>query len=117
MMRRVSVFHEVGGFDERLAVAFNDVDLCLAIRNAGYLIVFTPFAELYHYESKSRGLDTAPEKQKRLQGESKYIMRKWKKEMTEQPDPYYNPNFTLLPGAEAFTLQTKWEHKQMEQRW
>ena len=114
MMMRVSVFHEVGGFDERLAVAFNDVDLCLAIRNAGYLIVFTPFAELYHYESKSRGLDTAPEKQKRLQGESKYIMRKWKKEMTEQPDPYYNPNFTLLPGAEAFTLQTKWEHKQME---
>ena len=55
MMVKKSVFEEVGGFDKKLAVAFNDVDLCLKIRQAGYLICFTPFAELYHYESKSRG--------------------------------------------------------------
>lgn len=61
MMMRKSVFEEVNGFDESFRVAFNDVDLCMRIRKAGYLIVFTPYAELYHYESKSRGLEDTPE--------------------------------------------------------
>ncbi len=94
MMMRKSVFEEVNGFDESFRVAFNDVDLCMRIRKAGYLIVFTPYAELYHYESKSRGLEDTPEKQKRFQGEVLRFKERWKKEL-EAGDPYYNPNLTL----------------------
>jgi GT2 family glycosyltransferase len=94
MMMRKSVFEEVNGFDESFKVAFNDVDLCMRIRKAGYLIVFTPYAELYHYESKSRGLEDTPEKQKRFQGEVLRFKERWKKEL-EAGDPYYNPNLTL----------------------
>ncbi len=94
MMVKTSVFREIGGFDESLAVAFNDVDLCLKIRNAGHLIVFTPYAEAYHYESKSRGLEDTAEKQKRFNGEVDRIQAKWPK-VFEAGDPYYNPNLTL----------------------
>ena len=94
MMLRKDVFEEVGGFDENLAVAYNDVELCLKIREKGYLIVYTPYAELYHYESQSRGYDDTPEKMERFLKEIKYIREKWG-EVIDKGDPYYNPNLTL----------------------
>lgn len=93
MMRR-DVFDEVGGLDESFEVAFNDVDLCMKIRKKGYLIVFTPYAELYHYESKSRGNDSTPEKLERFRGEIDRFKEKWQKQL-DDGDPYYNPNLTL----------------------
>lgn len=93
MMRR-DVFDEVGGFDESFEVAFNDVDLCMKIRKKGYLVVFTPYAELYHYESKSRGNDSTPEKLERFRGEIDRFKEKWQKQL-DDGDPYYNPNLTL----------------------
>ena len=80
--------------DENFKVAFNDVDLCMKIRKAGYLIVWTPYAEAYHYESISRGTEDTPEKQARFKGEAEAFMIKWKKEL-ELGDPYYNQNLTL----------------------
>jgi GT2 family glycosyltransferase len=94
MMVKKSVLDEVENFDESLAVAFNDVDLCMKIRKAGYLIVFTPFAQAYHYESKSRGLENSPEKIKRFQGEIARFHEKWGEQL-KAGDPYYNPNLTL----------------------
>ena len=94
MMMKASVFKAVGGFDESFEVAFNDVDLCMRIRKAGYLIVWTPYAELYHYESKSRGAEDTPEKRKRFEGEVRLFQQRWAKELA-QGDPYYNPNLTL----------------------
>jgi len=70
------------------------VDLCLKIREAGYLNVFTPFAELYHFESASRGADDSGEKAKRYDAESARFREKWRA-FLEKGDPYYNPNFTL----------------------
>jgi GT2 family glycosyltransferase len=70
------------------------VDLCVRIRQAGYLIVFTPYAEAYHYESKSRGMDDTREKQKRFNGEVDRFMGKWA-DLLEKGDPYYNPNLSL----------------------
>ena len=94
MMVRRDVWDEVGGMDEEFTVAFNDVDLCMKIRRAGYLIVWTPFAELYHYESLSRGKDDTPEKQARFDSEVALFRRKWGAELAAG-DPYYNPNLTL----------------------
>lgn len=93
-MMRKDVFEEVGGLDEEFAVAYNDIDLCLRIRKAGYLIVWTPFAELYHYESKSRGYEDTPEKKARHDREAGLLRERWKLEI-EKGDPYYNPNLTL----------------------
>lgn len=94
MLMRRKVYDEVGGFDERYAVAFNDVDLCMKIRKAGYLIVFNPHAELYHYESKSRGYDDTPEKKQRFMQEIHLFHQRWR-EILIKGDPYYNPNLTL----------------------
>lgn len=94
MLVRRKVFQEAGGFDEGFSHAFNDVDLCMKIRRCGYLVVFTPFAELYHYESITRGKDNTPEKQDRFQGEIKRFRQKWES-ILEEGDPYYNPNLTL----------------------
>ena len=96
------VWDEVGGLDEGFQVAFNDVDLCMRIRKSGYLIVWTPYAELYHYESKSRGLEDTPEKRKRFEGEVRRFQERWKKEL-ETGDPYYNQNLTL--DREDFSLR------------
>ena len=74
----------------------------MRIRKAGYLIVFTPYAELYHYESKSRGLEDTLEKQKRFQGEVLRFKKTWAAEL-EAGDPYYNPNLTL--DAENFAVK------------
>lgn len=94
IMIRRSVWDEVNGLDESFEVAFNDVDMCMRIRKAGYLIVMTPFAELYHYESKSRGLDEAPKKRKRFVGEVERFQKRWAAEL-KAGDPYYNPQLTL----------------------
>jgi len=102
IMMRKKVFEEVDGFDENLAVAFNDIDLCLKIREKGYLIVYTPFAELYHHESLSRGYENTPEKLERLLKEAKYLRDRWG-EVIDKGDPYYNPNLTL--EAEDFSIR------------
>ena len=87
-------FDEVNGLDASFAVSLNDVDFCLRLRAKGYLNVFTPFAQLSHYESKSRGLDTDGENAKRYEKESAHFRERWKI-LLEQGDPYYNPNFSL----------------------
>ena len=94
LMVKKALFEEAGGLDESFAVSLNDVDLCLKLREMGYLNVFTPFSELFHYESVSRGLDDAGEKAQRYNEESEHFRTKWK-EVLEKGDPYYNPNFTL----------------------
>lgn len=94
MMMRRGVFDEVGGFDESLAHAFNDVDLCLKVREKGYLIVYTPYAELFHHESASRGTEDTPERKARFAREVALMMNRWK-HVFEAGDPYYNPNLTL----------------------
>ena len=103
MMVKASVWHEVEGLDESFKVAFNDVDLCMKIRKAGYLIVWTPHAEAYHYESKSRGLEDTPEKRARFLDETIRFQSKWRRELNAG-DPYYNPNLSLEP---AFMFQEK----------
>lgn len=97
MMVKKSVYQEVGGLDETFKVAFNDIDFCMKVRKNGKLVVFTPYAEMYHYESKSRGLEDTPEKQMRFAGEIKRFQDKWSWEL-EQGDPYYNPNLSLQEG-------------------
>ena len=93
MLTKKSLFEEVGGFDEvNLPIAFNDVDYCLKLREKGYLIVYTPYAVLYHYESLSRGYEDTPEKQARFLREVKYMREKWGHILDN--DPYYNPNLT-----------------------
>ena len=94
MMVRKEIFNSLGGFNAKnLAVAFNDIDLCLRIRQRGMLIIYTPYAELYHHESISRGNDYEPEKALRFQYEAEYMLDHWKEEL--RYDPYYNPNLTL----------------------
>lgn len=88
------LFEKAGGLDESFAISLNDVDFCIKLREMGYLNVFTPFAELYHYESVSRGLDDQGEKAARYNEESARFREKWK-EVLEKGDPYYNPNFSL----------------------
>lgn len=98
------VYEEVGGLEEGYAVAFNDVDLCMKIRDKGYLIVYTPYTELYHYESKSRGFEDTPAKVARFNSEINRFKARWGKEL-EAGDPYYNPNLTL--AREDFSLDIK----------
>ncbi len=90
----------VGGFDENLAVTFNDIDFCLRLREAGYLIVWTPHADLIHHESASRGFDDSTPKQVRFLAEVDYMNSKWGDML--QRDPFYNPNLSL--GEDLFTL-------------
>ena len=94
LMVKKRLFEEVGGLDEGLAISLNDVDFCLKLRKKGLLNVFTPFAECFHYESISRGLDDQGEKAERYNRESEQFRTKWK-EVLEAGDPYYNPNFSL----------------------
>lgn len=94
LLVKKSLFEKVGGLDESFAISLNDVDFCLKLRKLGLLNVFTPFAELYHFESISRGLDDQGEKAERYNRESAHFRDKWKKEL-QQGDPYYNPNFSL----------------------
>jgi GT2 family glycosyltransferase len=92
LMVRRAAFDEVGGFDEALAIAFNDVDFCLRLRSAGYRNVYLPHVVLYHHESKSRGLENTEEKQARFLLEQQIMHERWKTDIV--PDPYYNVNLT-----------------------
>ncbi len=94
MMVKASVFHEVDGLSTDLKVAFNDIDFCMKVRSKGYHIVYNPRAELYHYESKSRGLENTQEKIERFNREMACFLNRWG-EQVEKGDPYYNPNLTL----------------------
>ena len=97
MMVKKSEFDSVKGFDETFQVAFNDIDLCMKFRAAGKKIIFTPYAELYHYESKSRGLEDTPEKQFRFDKEVKRFQEKWAQQL-DMGDPYYSPNLSVTEG-------------------
>lgn len=100
LMIRRNVYEEVHGLNEDLAVAFNDIDFCLKVRKKGYLIVFSPYVEMYHYESKSRGKDDTKEKSARFESEIKTFHNEWGLWVR---DPYYNDNLTL--DKEDFSLR------------
>ena len=93
-MLRKEVYLEANGFDEEnLSIVFNDVDFCLRLRRAGYLIVWTPHAEFLHHESASRGIEDTAGKQRRFLSEEKYMRENWGPILST--DPYYNPNLSL----------------------
>jgi GT2 family glycosyltransferase len=94
MMVRRSLFEQLGGFDEALGVAYNDIDLCLRIGAAGYCVVYTPYAQLFHYESRTRGLELTDEKAERIRRESAFFKTRWA-ELLREGDPHYSPNLTL----------------------
>ncbi len=97
LLTRANVFAELGGLNETdLAVAFNDVDYCLRVRERGLLVTWTPHAELYHLESVSRGDDMARDKILRFRAEEAYLARRWADVLAH--DPYYNPNLSNWEG-------------------
>lgn len=94
LFSRKEIYEEVGYMDEQdFAVAFNDVDFCLKIREKGYLIVYNPYIELVHYESKTRGYENTKEKKYRFEKEANKFKNKWK-QVLSQADPYLNVNFS-----------------------
>ena len=99
MMVKKQVYEEVQGLEEKLTVAFNDVDFCLRVREKGYLVVYDPYVEMYHYESKSRGTEDNKEKVRRFQSEIEFMRCRWEK-LLKEGDPYYNKNLSL----------TKWNY-------
>ena len=99
MMVKTEVFRKIGGFEEKLAVAFNDVDLCLRIREAGYLIVYDPYVQICHLESRTRGAEDSEEKVRRFQSEIEFFRTRWI-DILKKGDPYYNKNLSL----------TKWNY-------
>ena len=104
LLVKKSLYDAVGGLEEEFAISLNDVDFCLKLRDRGLLNVFTPFAELFHYESVSRGPDDNGERAERYNRESRKFREKWKK-VLEKGDPYYNLNFSL--DRSDFSLQVK----------
>lgn len=96
LLVRKAVFDEVGGLDERLCVAFNDIDFCLRVRARGYRNLWTPHAVLYHHESASRGYEDTPEKKARFDGEVDMMRSRWADQLLR--DPSYNPNLSLAGG-------------------
>ncbi|MDE5093273.1 MAG: glycosyltransferase, partial [Trichodesmium sp. St11_bin5] len=103
LMCRREVFEQVGGLDEKLKVAFNDVNFCLAVKHLGYNNIYLPHVILYHYESKSRGAEDTPEKQQRFKQETDDMNQRWSKLIAN--DPCYSPNLTL--EAEDYKLKIK----------
>jgi GT2 family glycosyltransferase len=93
MVRR-EVFTAVGGFNPDFHLAFGDVDLCVRIHNAGFRNLFTPYAELYHHESKTRGVEDTEEKKERFVREARRFTAKHAK-LLSSGDPFYNPNLSL----------------------
>ncbi len=94
LLTKRSLFDAVGGFTEKLAVAFNDVDYCMKVRALGKLVVYNPYAKFYHYESKSRGMEDTPEKLARFHSEILTFGTTWK-DILRDGDPYYSPAFTF----------------------
>lgn len=94
LVTRRKVYNEIGGLDEtNLTVAFNDIDYCLRAGEAGYSVVWTPFSELYHHESASRGSDEDPARRARFRNEADYMRGRWSRVISN--DPFYNPNLSL----------------------
>lgn len=89
-----NIYQKVHGLEEQLSVAFNDLDFCLRVRKEGYLVVYNPYVEAYHYESKSRGMEDTKEKVRRFGEEIEFIRTRWI-DLLKEGDPYYNPNFSL----------------------
>lgn len=105
LMVKKALYQVLGGLDERhLPIAFNDVDFCLRLRERGYLNIFTPYCELYHYESRSRGYENTLEKRERFNRESEYL-RQRHADALDKGDPYYNPNLPL--DRETFGLRLR----------
>ena len=101
MIIKKSIYEEVGGLNEtNLTIAFNDIDFCLRVREAGYRNVWTPYAELYHHESATRGFEDNPEKEARFSKEANYMKQRWADQLMN--DPAYSPNLTL--NFEDFSL-------------
>ncbi len=94
MLVRKEAFLEVGGFSRELRIAYNDIDLCMKFQKNGYMVLYDPFAEMYHYESQTRGFEMTSEKAKRVQEEAACFCANWKEEL-EAGDRFYNPNLTL----------------------
>jgi GT2 family glycosyltransferase len=104
-MRR-DLYLAAGGLDEKnLTVAFNDVDFCLRLRESGYRNVWTPFAELYHKESASRGEDLDGEKLRRFRAEIDYMRYRWARELDN--DPFWNPNLSINSLQRILALQVR----------
>jgi len=99
-----SVYEEVSGLNEELSVAFNDVDFCLRLVKAGYRNIWTPYAELYHHESASRGSDLSPSRYQHFVGEVRWMEERWRDWF--ERDPAYNPNLSLSSGVSPFSLAT-----------
>lgn len=93
MMKR-EVFEQIQGLDEKLVVAFNDVDFCLRAGKAGWLVVYDPYVEMYHFESKTRGYEDTEEKKQRFEREKEFLCARWER-MLKEGDPCYNPNLSL----------------------
>ncbi len=104
LLLRRAVFEQVGGMDEALEVAFNDVDLCLRIRAQGYRILWTPHAELSHHEFRTRGPDDTAEKKRRSERELNYVKRRWGGDSALTVEPGYNPNLALSEGSYALAF-------------
>ncbi len=94
MLVKRSIYEELGGLDEQFAVAYNDIDFCLRVRVAGYQIVWTPYAEMVHHESATRGTDSNPQKRARLEAEVALMKQRWSGVL--KSDPAYSPNLTRL---------------------
>lgn len=103
IMTKRSIYDKIGYMNESFAVAFNDVDFCLRIRDMGKLVVYNPFVELWHYESKSRGDDNAPDKIERFQEEINLFLKTWKDKL-DKGDEYYNKNFRL--DSDQYEIRT-----------
>ena len=110
-----AAFEEVGGFTEELSVAFNDVDLCLKVRETGRLIVYDPYVQLYHMESKTRGAEDSQEKVRRFQEEIEYIRCHWI-DILKKGDPYYNKNLSLSKWNYSLRPLKGMELKEKENR-
>ncbi len=102
LLVRQAVFEQVGGLDESLAVAYNDVDFCLRVREAGYRNVWTPYAEMVHYESATRGYETTPAKRARLEQEMTLLRQRWGEQLFN--DPAYSPNLNLKKPDFAYAF-------------
>jgi len=96
LLIRKSHYEKVGGLDEKLAVAFNDVDFCLRLHQAGFACIYTPFAEMVHHESASRGDDLTGERHQRFVSEVHFMMDRWQDRLND--DPFFSPNLSLAHG-------------------
>ena len=110
MVLRKSVFEELQGFDEgNLGVTFNDIDFCLRLTRRGYRVVWTPYANLIHHESATRGQVGRAQDRERLFREASYMEEKWSAQILR--DPYYSPSLSLHSGGFDLAFPPRWENE------